>query len=178
MGLPQMAQVVWEIAEPVAAGRGLEIVDVEFRSENGRAVLRVFADRDSGVTLDELAGFSRELGDVIEVRDVLKMPYTLEASSPGVNRRLTRAEHYPRFIGKRIRVQAATPINGQRKFLGTLMAASDRDIVLQVEPGTEVRIPITAVARANYEHDFGGQRADRPARHGGGSPGGSAPRRT
>jgi ribosome maturation factor RimP len=173
-----MAQVVWEIAEPVAAERGLEVVDVEFRSENGRAVVRVFADRESGVTLDELAGFSRELGDVIEVRDVLKMAYTLEASSPGVNRRLARAEHYPRFIGKRIRVHAVTAIDGRQNFLGTLMAATDREIVLQTEEGTEVRIPFTAVARANYEHDFGGRRPDRPARRGGGSPRGSAPRRT
>lgn len=172
MGLPQMAQDVWEIAEPVAAGRGLEIVDVEFRSEYGRSVLRVFADHERGVTLDELAEFSRELGDVIEARDVVKIAYTLEVSSPGINRRLTRPEHYPRFIGKRVRVQVATAIEGQRNFLGTLVRADDRDIVLQVDQGAEVRIPYTAVARANYEHDFGA------SRRGGGSRRGDASRRT
>ncbi len=164
MGSPQMAQVIWEIVEPVAAGRGLEIVDVEFCPQRGRAVVRIFADREGGVTLDELAQLSRELGDVIEVRDVLKMAYTLEVSSPGVNRRLSRAEHYPRFIGKRIRVQAASAIDGQRNFLGTLVAASDTDIALELEQGAVIRIPFTAVSRANYEHDFGGGRSGTLAR--------------
>jgi ribosome maturation factor RimP len=172
-----MAQVVWEIVEPVAAGRGLEVVDVEFCPQGGRALVRVFVDREGGVTLDELAQLSRELGDVIEVRDVVKMAYTLEVSSPGVNRRLTRAEHYPRFIGKRIRVQAATAIDGRRNFLGTLVQASDTDIVLQLEQGAVIRIPFSAVARANYEHDFGGDRSGTLARRGGQKQG-SALRRT
>lgn len=133
-------------------------------------VLRIFADRDSGVTVDDLSRLSRELGDLLEVHDVIMTPYTLEVSSPGVNRRLTRQEHYQRFIGQRIRVRTDTPLEGRRNFLGTLLATTEAGITLRSEDGGEAQIPFTMVARANYEHDFDATAAPRGSRRGGRAP--------
>jgi ribosome maturation factor RimP len=121
-------------------------------------VLRLLADKQGGVTLDELASLSRELSDLLEVRDVIATRYTLEVSSPGVNRPLRRPEHFVQFTGKRVRVRSSQAIDGRRNFLGTLVGATDEGIALQLEGGGEVRIPFGVVDRANYEHDFGGER--------------------
>ena len=158
MNRAQLVERVWGIAEPLAAQQGLEVVDVEYRGENGRMVLRLLADKQGGVTLDELANLSRELSDLLEVRDVIATRYTLEVSSPGVNRPLRRPEHFVRFTGKRVRVRSSRAIDGRRNFLGTLVGATDEDIALQLEGGGDVRIPLGVVDRANYEHDFGGER--------------------
>lgn len=166
VGPPHVAERVWEIVEPVAAHGGFEIVDVEYRPERGRMVLRIFADRESGVTLDDLARLSRELGDLLEVHSVIGAPYTLEVSSPGVNRRLTRPEHFPRFVGRRIRVRTDTPMEGRRNFLGILLAVTEAGVALQLEDGGEVRIPFAMIARANYEHDFDTKRGAAALRRG------------
>jgi ribosome maturation factor RimP len=175
VGPPQIAQLVWQIAEPLAAQGGYEVVDVEYRPERGRMVLRVFVDREGGVTLDELTQLSRELGDLIEVRDVIATAYTLELSSPGINRPLTRPEHFPRFIGQRVRVRTMTEIDGRRHFLGTLVAADALGIALRLCDETEVRIAFRVVVRANYEHDFDAGKPTRHARGGANRP--TAPRR-
>ena len=130
-------------------------------------VLRVLVDREGGVTLDELARVSRELSDLLEVGEVIEAPHTLEVSSPGVNRPLRRMEHFVRFTGKRIRVRSAAAIDGRRNFLGTLIEATDACITVRIEDGIEVRIPFGAVTRANYEHDFGGERPHGLPRRGG-----------
>ena len=158
MGTKQLVDRVWEIAEPLTSQQELEVVDVEYRAEHGHMILRVLVDRQGGVTLDELARLSRELSDLLEVREAIATPHTLEVSSPGVNRPLRRREHFVQFAGKRIRVQSATAIDGRRNFLGTLVEATDVDIALRLEDGVEVRIPFSVVTRANYEHDFGGER--------------------
>jgi ribosome maturation factor RimP len=158
MGTKQVVHRVWEIAEPLTLQQGLEVVDVECRAEHGHKILSVLVDRAGGVTLDELARLSRELSDLLEVHEVIATPHTLEVSSPGVNRPLRRPEHFVQFTGKRIRVRSATKIDGRRNFLGILVEATDADIALRLEDGVEVRIPLAVVTRANYEHDFGGER--------------------
>ena len=89
-----VTQRVWDLAEPVALARGLELVDVQFRPEGGRTVLRLLVDRpEGGVTLDALSGLSRELGDLLDVHDAVPGRYHLECSSPGLNRPLLRETH-------------------------------------------------------------------------------------
>lgn len=158
MSSARVVDQVWDIVEPLTSQHGLEVVDVEYRGEQGHKVLRVLIDRPGGVTLEELARVSRELSDLLEVRDVIATRHTLEVSSPGVNRPLRRPEQFVRFTGKRIRVCSARAIEGRRNFLGTLVEVTDADIALRLEDGSEVRIPFSTVARANYEHDFGEQR--------------------
>lgn len=154
MNLPHKSQQIWDVAEPLAVQDGLELVDVEYRAERGGVMLRVFVDRAGGVTVDDLSRFSRALGDLIEVHGHAGSAYTLEVSSPGVNRRLARPEHFRRHVGLRVRVRTVAPLGQRRNFLGTLIAASEQEIVVRVGESDDVRVPLAAIARANYEHDF------------------------
>src|SRR5882724_1531009 len=105
-----VAERVWEIAEPLVVQEGLEIVDVEFRRENRGMILRLFLDREGGVGLDDLTRVSRQLGDLLDVHDTVPGRYLLECSSPGIDRRLRRPDHFRRYIGKAVRVRTVAPI--------------------------------------------------------------------
>jgi ribosome maturation factor RimP len=150
-----VTQRVWELAEPLALAAGLELVDVQYRPEAGRTVLRLLIDRLGGrVTLDELARLSRELGDVLDVHDAVPGRYHLECSSPGLNRPLVRPPHFERAVGARVRVQTRAPIDGRRRFRGQLVAARPDGITVEDVDVGPVSIPLTDVEKANVEHDF------------------------
>lgn len=149
---------LWEMVEPLAAGRGLEVVDIELRHEgrSGR-VLRVYLDRagepDEVPGLEELGRVSRELGDLLDVYDVVAGSYTLEVSSPGVNRPLRKPEHFARCVGQRVRVHTGELIGGRRNFLGPLHEAGGDGVVV-LQDGREVFIPFGRIVRANVEYEW------------------------
>lgn len=143
----------WKLAQPLVENEGMEVVDVEYQRERRGAVLRFFIDREGGVSLDDLAPLSRRLGDVIDAHDIVPGPYTLELSSPGINRRLRRPEHFRRYIGKRIRVRTAVPLAGRRSFVGPLQAVETGGIVVGSSENMQF-IRFEDIAHANYEHDF------------------------
>ena len=147
---------MWEIAGPVAAGEGMEVVDIEFRREGGRGgrVLRVFIDKAGGPTLDDLTRVSRRLGEVLDEGVGFDGAYTLEVSSPGVNRALKKLEHFAGFVGKRIRVRTREMIDGRKTFLGPPKEVQADGIVM-LQDGVEVRIGFALIDKANYEHDWG-----------------------
>ncbi|OGQ83218.1 MAG: hypothetical protein A3F90_11055 [Deltaproteobacteria bacterium RIFCSPLOWO2_12_FULL_60_19] len=147
---------IWEIAGPIAAGEGMEVVDIEFRREGGRGsrVLRVFIDKAGGPTVDDLTRVSRRLGEVLDEGLEFEGPYTLEVSSPGINRALKKVEHFARFVGKRVRVRTREPIDGRKSFLGPLKEVQAEGIAM-LQDGVEVRIGFAAIEKANYEHDWG-----------------------
>jgi ribosome maturation factor RimP len=150
-----VTQRIWELAEPLALAAGLELIDVQFRPEGGRTVLRLLLDRpEGGITLDELTRVSRELGDVLDAHDAVPGRYHLECSSPGLNRPLLRAAHFARAVGQRVRVQARQPIAGRRHFRGTLAAATGDAITLLDADAGEVTLPLTAIEKANVDYDF------------------------
>ena len=150
-----VTQRVWELAEPLAMATGLELVDVQFRPEGGRTVLRLLIDRSAGgVTLDELARVSRELGDLLDAHDAVPGRYHLECSSPGLNRPLVRPAHFARAVGQRVRVQTREPINGRRRFHGTLAAADADGIAVEDPDAGRVAITLSAVDKANIDYDF------------------------
>ena len=142
-----------ELIEPVLRERGLELVDVELAPGGRGQVLRVIADREGGIDLEELSRLSRELSVLLDVSEPIPGRYTLEVSSPGINRPLTRPEHFVRFVGQKVRVRAGEPIGGQRNFVGRLASVTAGGINLLLE-GSEVHIPFAAIERANYEHEF------------------------
>lgn len=142
----------------MAADEGMEIVDVELRREGrgeGR-MLRLYLDKKGGPSLDDLTRVSRQLSDLLDIHAVVEGPYTLEVSSPGVNRLLKRPEHFVQFIGKKVRVRTRDMIAGRRSFLGLLKEVQEGGIAL-LQEGAEFHIPLSAIEKANYEHDWSGE---------------------
>ncbi len=145
-----VAERVWKIAEPLVTDEGMELVDVEFRRESHGTVLRLYLDRDGGVNLEDLTRVSRQVGDLLDVHDAVPGSYTLEVSSPGINRRLRRAQHFERYLGQRIRVRTQAPLDGRRVFVG-LLTAVDADGITVQQDGVPCPIRFAEIAQANYE---------------------------
>ena len=148
MGKAPVTQSVIELIEPGLLAKGLELVDVEFKKEGKNWVLRVFIDKEGGVTLEDCQKISRLAGDLIEVEEVIEPAYTMEVSSPGLNRVLKKEKDFIRFSGKKIGVQCHAPLNGRKKFTGILKDFKNQSIHLEVD-GQLQTISINRVAKAN-----------------------------
>jgi len=148
MGKAPVTQSVIELIEPGLLAKGLELVDVEFKKEGKNWVLRVFIDKEGGVTLEDCQKISRLAGDLIEVEEVIEPTYTMEVSSPGLNRVLKKEKDFIKFSGKKICVQCHAPLNGRKKFTGILTDFKNQSIHLEVD-GQLQTISINRVAKAN-----------------------------
>jgi ribosome maturation factor RimP len=146
---------VWELAIPLAQAEGMEIVDIEFRHEGHRGgrVLRLYMDKEGGPNVDDLSRVSRQLSEALDVEDTIDGTYTLEVSSPGINRPLRKPEHFGRFVGKRIRIRTRDLIDGRRSFLGILDEVGGNSVCLTQE-GKQYWIPFSMIEKSNYEHDW------------------------
>ena len=148
MGKVPITQSVIELIEPVLLANGLELVDVEFKKEGKSWVLRIYIDKESGVTLTDCQKVSGLTGDLIEVEDVIDPEYTLEVSSPGLNRVLKKEKDFIKFCGKKISVQCHVPLNGNKSFIGSLINFKNQSIYLEMD-GQLYTIPLNRVAKAN-----------------------------
>ena len=126
----RVLETVYKLAEPLCSAEGMELVFVEFQAEAGGRILRLYIDQPGGVTLDDCATISRQLGDLLDVGLETDEPYNLEVSSPGANRPLGKLTDYERFKGQEAKIQVAEPIDGQKNFKGTLMGAEDHLIAI------------------------------------------------
>jgi ribosome maturation factor RimP len=146
---------IWELATQIADGEAMEVIDVELRREGTRAgrVLRLYLDKEGGPSVDDLGRVSRQLSELLDAQDIVEGSYTLEVSSPGINRPLKKPEHFQRFIGKRVRIRTGDMIDGRRSFLGTLSEVSGDTIRIEVE-GKAYQIPFSMIEKSNYEHDW------------------------
>ena len=148
MGKAPVAQSVTELIEPGLLANGLELVDVEFKKEGQNWVLRIYIDSEGGITLAECQKVSRLAGDLIEIEEVIEPVYTLEVSSPGLNRVLKKEKDFLKYSGKKIYVQCHAPMDGRKKFTGILTGFIDQSIHLEVD-GQHYTIPLSLVAKAN-----------------------------
>jgi|SaaInlStandDraft_5_1057022.scaffolds.fasta_scaffold10215_2 ribosome maturation factor RimP len=148
MGKAPVTQSVTELIEPGLLADGLELVDVEFKKEGKNWILRIYIDREGGVTLSDCQKVSRLAGDLIEVEEVIEPVYTLEVSSPGLNRVLKKEKDFLKYSGKKIYVQCHAPMDGRKKFTGILTGFIDQSIHLEVD-GQHYTIPLNLVAKAN-----------------------------
>lgn len=146
------------VASPLVEGEGYELVDVQYRREAGGWVLRVFLDKPGGITLDDCQRVSQQLGDLLDVEDPIEHPYTLEVSSPGLERPLLAEGDFARFAGRLVRLQTAVPVEGQRRFRGLLLGIAGGAVRLEVEGGRQVDIPHAAVERAHLVVEWDGVR--------------------
>ena len=151
---------IWELAKPLAETQGVEIVDIELRREGSRGgrVLRLYLDKDGGPNMDDLSQVSRELSALLDVHDIVEGAYTLEVSSPGINRPLKLPEHFQRFIGKTVRVRTRDLVQGRRSFLGPLLDVPAEKIAVN-QDGARVEIPFAVIEKSNYEHDWSAEYA-------------------
>jgi len=148
MGKAPVTQSVTELIESGLLADGLELVDVEFKKEGKNWILRIYIDREGGVTLADCQKVSRLAGDLIEVEEVIEPVYTLEVSSPGLNRVLKKEKDFLKYSGKKIYVQCHAPMDGRKKFTGILTGFIDQSIHLEVD-GQHYTIPLNLVAKAN-----------------------------
>ena len=153
--------LVRQAASRVAAGYGLEIFDVQFRREGGGMVLRVQIDRpgpastaEDSVGVDDCANVSRDLGAILDVEDLVPTAYTLEVSSPGLDRPLRDAGDYRRFAGRRAKLVMREAVDGQKFFRGVLGGVENDDVLIDAEDGRRHRVPVGVITRANLEVDF------------------------
>ena len=149
------------LAERVAGSYGLEIFDVQFRREGQGLVLRVRIDRpgpaataDESVSVDDCAHVSRDLSAILDVEDVVPDAYTLEVSSPGLDRPLRDADDYRRFSGRRAKLVMREAVDGQKYFKGRLGGIDDNAVLIDADDGRRHRVPIEVITRANLEVEF------------------------
>ncbi len=152
MNRQRTIESVWEIAEPLARTHGYDLVDVEFKKEAGRWVLRATVDRPGGISLDDCQAFSELLSPALDLRLPVAERYVLEVASPGLDRPLKRDADYRRFAGRQVEVRTCSPVDGRKRWVGKLVGLED-DVVVLVAAGTTVRIPRPQVARARLHFE-------------------------
>ena len=142
------------MAEEMLRFAGMELVHLESHRQPGGWVLRLFIDKAGGVTLEDCARISRQLSAQLDVENPIEHPYTLEVSSPGLDRPLHRDEDFQKFSGRRIRLTTFAPISGRRNFHGRLGGLAEGAVTLTLDGGETVSIPRDQVAKARLELDI------------------------
>jgi ribosome maturation factor RimP len=144
---------VTESVTPVLDEMGFELVDIEYLSQSGRWVLRIYADKEGGITLDECARVSREVGNFLDVKDIIPNEYVLEVSSPGLNRPLKNEKDFERAIGKNVKIKMVAPINGRRRFAGYLKKVVQGTVYLEIDNNL-FALSGKDIEKANLVYDF------------------------
>ena len=143
---------VWKLAEPLCAAEGVELIHIEYQRESGGRILRLYIEKPGGVSLDDCSAVSQQLSDILDIKLETEAAYTLEVSSPGPERPLSRASDFDRFRGYTAKIRVSRPINGQKNFTGVLAGYSDDTVWLSI--GTETvgiaRSQITKARLVNY----------------------------
>lgn len=152
-GVTLIRKKIADLAEPILGELGFELVDVEYLSKHGRWVLRVYIDKNGGVTIDDCAMVSGELGDLIDIKDIIEHEYVLEVSSPGLNRPLRKDSDFARAVGKKIKVKMSVPQKGRRNFTGYLKDFHNRSLSLEVE-GRLIILQGAEIEKANVVYEF------------------------
>ena len=161
MGAETVVEKVRAIAERVAAGYGLEVFDVQFRREAPGMVLRVRIDRpgpgateEDSVGVGDCANVSRDLSAIFDVEDVVPTAYTLEVSSPGLDRPLRGLADYARFTGRLAKIVMREKVDGQGFFRGTIAGVDGQDVLIDGEDRRTHRVRHDVITRANLEVEF------------------------
>jgi len=153
MGNDSIEARVQEIAERVAIDHGLELVHAEVAGPDNKPIVRVFIDKPQGVTHDDCSSVSTHLGTILDVEDFIHASYTLEVSSPGLERGLYKRADYERFSGSDAKLKTRQPINGQRNFRGRLLGLEGDAVIFDDRTSGRVQIPLDLITKANLEVD-------------------------
>ncbi|KPK36219.1 MAG: hypothetical protein AMK70_03115 [Nitrospira bacterium SG8_35_1] len=151
MSLNDLIMKVTDLIEPVIESLGIELDELEFKRMKGKALLRVFIDREGGVTIDDCERVSREIEAVLDVEDPIPYSYVLEVSSPGLDRPLRKPEDFRKYSGSRARVITIDPIEKQNFFVGQIVEAGDSDIRILLQKDRTITIPYENISKARLE---------------------------
>ena len=154
MGAGSIAERVREIADRVAIDHGLELVHAEVAGPDGKPIVRVFIDKPGGVTHADCSEVSEYLGTILDVEDFIHAAYTLEVSSPGLERGLYKKSDFERFAGSRARIKTSSPIGAQRNFRGRLIGVDGDNVLFDDRTSGRINVPLDTIAKANLEVDF------------------------
>ena len=139
------------LIEPVVDDMGFELVEVEYLQAYGSWVLRLYVDKPGGIGIDEITRVSREAGTILDVEDIIKGAYSLEVSSPGLDRPLVKPEHFTQSIGKRARVRTKTLTCGRKNFKGEIVSFSDGVLLIVDDEQNSFKIDIDNIDKARLE---------------------------
>lgn len=130
--MAKVTDTVAALALPVAEGAGCSLWDVEYVKEAGQWFLRVYIDKEGGVSIDDCEAVSRPLSDLLDEADPIPGSYVFEVSSAGADRALKRPEHFQKFLGAEVEVRLYRPRDGRKEFVGVLKSCGDGDITLEI----------------------------------------------
>jgi ribosome maturation factor RimP len=149
-------ETIREIASRVTGSRGFELVDIELKKVAGGYVVRLFVDKDGGIGLDDLQTVSEEVSAILDVEDPLPSTYTLEVSSPGLDRALKSEADYRRFAGRLAKVSSYELVDGRRHWLGRIVSVEEGALHLRLEKEGDAlaRIPLDKIAHGRLEVEF------------------------
>ena len=156
--MPRESAELRTLIEPAVAALGFELVGVEYKS--GRhGLLRVYIDSEDGVTVDDCQAVSHQVSGLLDVEDPIPGQYSLEVSSPGLDRPLFRAADFQRFAGQEVRVRLVAPVEGRRKFRGLLVGMRDDRVVVRVEE-QELVVSLDEIDEARLVPDYESHRLE------------------
>jgi ribosome maturation factor RimP len=147
-------EAISKIIEHVTEREGLELVHWEAVGPRSNLILRIYIDKPEGVTHGDCEVVSNQVGTLLDVEDLIPHSYTLEVSSPGVDRGLYKRADYERFAGNRVKLKTTEPINGQRNFRGKLMGIDQDAVKLDADGVGPIEIEYDKIAKANIEYEF------------------------
>ncbi|MGA2598743.1 MAG: ribosome maturation factor RimP [Bryobacteraceae bacterium] len=155
MSKEAIVKKITEIAERVAEPEGIEIVEVQLLGGGKARLLRIFIDKIEGVSHKECEFISQQVGTILDVEDVIPGDsYTLEVSSPGVERKLTKPQDFTRFTGQKVKFVLREPVENQSRWEGTLAGFSDGLIALEPAAGKVIHFPLDKVEKANLKFEW------------------------
>ncbi|MBC3436206.1 ribosome maturation factor RimP [Pseudomonas sp. BW16M2] len=138
---------------PVVEGLGYQCWGVEYVSQGKHSVLRIYIDKEDGILVDDCEAVSRQASAILDVEDPISSEYTLEVSSPGMDRPLFTLEQFAAHAGEQVKIKLRTPFEGRRNFQGLLRGVEEQDVVVQVDQH-EFLLPIDSIDKANIIPSF------------------------
>jgi ribosome maturation factor RimP len=153
--MSDLQEKIQQLLEPILVSLGLTLWDLDFKKEGPQWLLRIYIEHEpGGVTLGDCETVSRDLGMALDIEDLIPHAYTLEVSSPGLDRSLTKPEHYFKCVGNQVKIKTYQLINGEKVFRGKLMALENSTVILETDKGNILRIPLESIAKASCEVVF------------------------
>jgi len=149
--IDELGDKIKKIIEPVINTGGIELYDIEFNRMRGKGLLRVFIEKEDGVTIEDCGRISREIEAVLDVEDPIPFSYVLEVSSPGLDRPLKKLEDFNRYSGNMVRVTTLEPVDNQTFFIGTIDKVENDEISLLLPKNRQVIIPFKNISKARLE---------------------------